>query len=266
MTSRSHPSQPGTTAPQFGQPSASARHVARIRSRLSRPVTPTGDADAEARLYASLDESTAFDRFIAARTEFFDAELLRALRMPACQVVILGAGYDGRALRFRTPGVTFYEADLPWTQADKRRRLAAVQAVATDVRFVEADFTEGWLPGLLQARGFDRGQRSVFLCEGVLLYLPRPAIVRLLEGVRAVAAAGSPLVTSFAMAGPRTSAADDKAPAADPPREHRQSFYTPDAALELLEACGWRVETSQNPTPRRTAAEDIALFVRSVPA
>jgi O-methyltransferase involved in polyketide biosynthesis len=54
------------------------------------------------------------------------------------QVVILGAGYDGRALRFRTPGVRFFEVDHPATQIDKLRRLAALGVSVAGISFVEA--------------------------------------------------------------------------------------------------------------------------------
>jgi methyltransferase (TIGR00027 family) len=66
---------------------------------------------------------------MAARTRFFDSGLLHACERGVGQVVIVGAGYDGRPLRFRRPGVTFYELDHPATQADKRARLAEVAAM-----------------------------------------------------------------------------------------------------------------------------------------
>ena len=62
---------------------------------------------------------------LAARTRFFDEQVLAALDRGIRQVVIAGAGYDDRALRFRSPGVRYFELDHPATQADKRRLLAA---------------------------------------------------------------------------------------------------------------------------------------------
>jgi methyltransferase (TIGR00027 family) len=59
---------------------------------------------------------------INARTKHMDTLLRKALEDGARQVVILGAGYDSRAYRFQdaSPGVTFFEVDLPITQAEKR--------------------------------------------------------------------------------------------------------------------------------------------------
>jgi hypothetical protein len=73
--------------------------------------------------------------------------VLGAIVRGVTQVVILGAGYDGRALRFPTPGVRFFEVDHPATQADKRDRLALLDVVTEGISFIAADFTE---PGLDQ--------------------------------------------------------------------------------------------------------------------
>ena len=80
---------------------------------------------------------------VNARTHWIDAALRRALADGAAQVVILGAGYDSRAYRFREayPQVNFFEVDLPATSARKRERLAEVfGAVPTYVRYAPIDF------------------------------------------------------------------------------------------------------------------------------
>jgi hypothetical protein len=67
---------------------------------------------------------------IAARTRFVDAEVTGAIEAGLRQVVTCGAGYDDRALRFRTSGVRFFELDHPATQADKARLLRALGEAA----------------------------------------------------------------------------------------------------------------------------------------
>ena len=62
---------------------------------------------------------------MAARTRFFDEQTQAAIHADVSQVVILGAGYDGRAMRFADPGTRFFEVDQTATQADKRRRLSS---------------------------------------------------------------------------------------------------------------------------------------------
>ena len=64
-----------------------------------------------------------------------------ALRRRTPQIVILGAGYDTRALRI--PGIEtalVYEVDHPDTQAFKRARLGAdMETIQKHVRFVDVD-------------------------------------------------------------------------------------------------------------------------------
>ena len=74
--------------------------------------------------------AAGFGPSLAARTRFFDERVLEAISDGIGQVVILGAGYDDRALRFRSPGVRFFELDHPATQADKARRLRVIKAGA----------------------------------------------------------------------------------------------------------------------------------------
>src|SRR4029077_10258151 len=139
------------------EPSLTARGVALARARLERSASPTGDPESDVALATSLAEGVErpvdlaererralrrFLSFMEARTLFFDDAVVGAIDRGVNQVVILGAGYDGRALRFRTPAVRFFEVDHPATQADKRRRLDALDIATTGITFVDGDFTE----------------------------------------------------------------------------------------------------------------------------
>jgi leucine carboxyl methyltransferase len=105
---------------------------------------------------------------LAARTRFFDQAVLTALAAGTGQVVICGAGYDDRALRFRTPGVRFFELDQGPTQADKARRLQALDTDLTGLTLITADFRHDDVAEVLAASGHDRDRATLFLCEGLL--------------------------------------------------------------------------------------------------
>ena len=107
----------------------------------------------------------------AARSSFFDAVLERALA-DISQLVIMGAGFDTRSYRLpKSAGVRCFELDGAATQAVKRRALADAHVDASHVRFVRADFDrEDWLDKLL-ASGFDPNHKSLFIWEGVTMYL-----------------------------------------------------------------------------------------------
>jgi methyltransferase (TIGR00027 family) len=182
-----------------GRPSLTARSVALARSQLPRPQTPEGDPEAERRLYVSLQmplirPRRLIHRWMAARTGFFDAETLQAVTSGITQVVIVGAGYDGRALRFRRPGVRFFEVDHPSTQVDKRQRVEALDVALDHLTFVPVDLMSERIEGALSSAGHRREQATLFLCEGLLLYLSKSIVESLLAGLRVLAAPGSRLV------------------------------------------------------------------------
>jgi methyltransferase (TIGR00027 family) len=136
---------------------------------------------------------------LAARTRFFDERVLDAIRAGVSQIVILGAGYDDRALRFPAPGVRFFEIDHPATQADKARRLRAMRVRTAGPTLAPADFRADDLARVLAACGHDAAAPTLFLCEGLLVYLDQPTQRGLLAALRARAAAGSTLAASLSV-------------------------------------------------------------------
>ncbi len=137
-------------------------------------------------------------RDLEARTRFFDDHVLDAVASGVRQVVILGAGYDDRALRFRAGGVRFFELDHPDTQSDKATRLQAIQHDDEQLVLVPLDFRHDDPAAALARSGHDARRSSLFICEGLLVYLDRQTIVGLLEALRSRAASGSVLAASLA--------------------------------------------------------------------
>ena len=181
-----------------GSPSRTSQAVALTRAGMSRPHTGQGDPGAQRRLCEGMTPIRRPRPGIWARTRSFDDQVLAAVRAGVPQVVICGAGYDDRALRFRSPGVRFFELDHPATQADKASRLAAIGARG-DVVLAAADFTRAAAAAVLAGCGHVAAQPSLFLCEGLLVYLDQPVITSLLTGLRTVAAPGSTLAASLAV-------------------------------------------------------------------
>ncbi len=132
----------------------------------------------------------------SARVTFMDAAVERHLAT-INQFVILGAGFDTRAFRLPRPGqIRCFEVDMPETQASKRQLLEKAGIDSTVVAFVAADFeTEDWLAQLVEA-GFDPDNPAVFLWEGVIMYLDRPAVESTLRKI-ASTANGSVLVFDY---------------------------------------------------------------------
>ncbi len=113
---------------------------------------------------------------VSARQTLYDAAVDRYLPNVA-QFVILGAGFDTRALRLpKHRPVRSFEVDTPKTLAVKQEVLKRAGVDPMGVTFVAADFEkEDWFYRLVEA-GFDPDQPTLFLWEGVTPYLDRAAV------------------------------------------------------------------------------------------
>ncbi len=100
--------------------------------------------------------------------------LQRAAADGIAQVLVMGAGFDSRAYRFarRFPALVFFEIDLPATIAAKRQAVQRLSDVPpARVRYVPLDFDRQSLDDALAGAGYDQAQRSLFILEGVTMYV-----------------------------------------------------------------------------------------------
>ncbi|MEU0588592.1 SAM-dependent methyltransferase [Streptomyces sp. NPDC006132] len=136
-----------------------------------------------------------FPAYFAVRTRFFDDEILAAVRGGIRQVVTLAAGVDGRTVRLDLPaGTRWFEVELPEMTEFKDALVAGSGLpVACERRAVAADLREDW-PSALRAAGFDPGQPTVWLVEGLLMYLADAVGEALLAGLTDLSAPGSRLM------------------------------------------------------------------------
>lgn len=226
--------------------SRTSQAVAITRAGMCRPHSPEGDPNAQRRLCRGVRARAAdsMTASLTARTRFFDDGVMSATAAGVGQVVILGAGYDDRALRFRAAGVRFFEVDHPATQADKRRRL---EEITGDVgpTLATADFRRDGVGAVLARCGHDADRPSLFLCEGLLVYLDRRTIVRLLADLRSRAAVGSRLLASLAVHRPgletRAVLAAANARRRNGGSEPWLTIMPADDQVRLLTEAGWSV-------------------------
>ncbi len=135
----------------------------------------------------------------AARARFYDEYFAQVTGAGVRQVVIVAAGLDSRAYRLSWPaGTTVYEIDQPEVIAFKTSTLSKLGATpTTDYRTVGIDLREDW-PAALRAAGFDAGQPTAWLAEGVLIgWLPPQAEVALMDDVIALSAEGSRFAADY---------------------------------------------------------------------
>ena len=192
---------------------------------------------------------------LRARTAFFDRAVVNALGRGVRQVVIGGAGYDGRALRYAKPGVTWFELDHPATQADKVARVARLDLERGHIRFIAADFTADPIAEPLLAAGLDPARPTLFLLEGVAVYLERPVLERVLAAFRQVAADGSELAmsgstgTATPQAARPLPAAGGRARRAHPVAVHPRPGPRPPRGGRLAAVSSARAPAGRGPAP-----------------
>ena len=128
-----------------------------------------------------------------ARTRAIDDLLVEAVREGVRQVVLLGAGYDTRALRMpELAEVPVFELDRPALLVAKRERLPEQR---DGLQRVEIDFARDDPIEALAAAGFDRGAPAAFVWEGVTNYLTPEAAEATFRAVAGTAPAGRLIFT-----------------------------------------------------------------------
>ncbi|WP_413440196.1 class I SAM-dependent methyltransferase [Synechococcus sp. MIT S1220] len=115
----------------------------------------------------------------------------------AQQVIVLGAGFDTLAWRLSTEfgSIRFIEVDHPATSKDKNEALVEQIKLTKNYYFAAVDFArENLLDALSGCQFFDQSLKSVFVCEGVLMYLSLSDVELLLSSVSQLTSQRSQLI------------------------------------------------------------------------
>ena len=132
--------------------------------------------------------------YVLARTKVMDSAFIEALEARFVQIVLLGAGFDTRALRFagRNRGTKVFELDVATTQQPKvgilrRKKVRLPQELV----FAPIDFDKQDIFEVLSKAGYQLGQTTLFLWEGVTMYLSAQVVDGTLNFIRRHVAPGS---------------------------------------------------------------------------
>ncbi len=193
--------------------------IATIRARESdRPNEERLFDDRFAAIFAAAASAEAAEgtaRFLALpmfadgirlRTRFIDDFVRTGLADGLAQVVLLGAGFDARALRLpeiEAHGARVFEIDFA-SQLDRKRTLLADAGVKIPswVELVACDLSdpafEVSLLASLRERGFRSDTGTLFVWEGVIAYLSAEAVDRSLRFMASAGGPGSRVTFDFA--------------------------------------------------------------------
>lgn len=153
-----------------------ARDAARPGSRLHDPKA--------AELVAAIDfpfeqrfgrRATGLDGLIGARALAFDAQIRSVLATrPDALVAVLGEGLETQFWRVDNGQVRWFSVELPETAAVRRALLG--EDPPRRRLFAGSALEEGWFAALAA----DPADRVVVVAQGLLMYLPRAAVCRLI--------------------------------------------------------------------------------------
>ena len=142
--------------------------------------------------------------YVIARTKYFDAAFIEALECGFDQIVIFGAGFDSRALRFhKLNKVTrIFELDAPITQQEKLKAYTSKRLfIPENLVFVPIDFNKESLADKTNQAGLIPGKKCLFMLEGVTMYLSQDAIESTFLFIKDVTGVGSLIVFDYIYGG-----------------------------------------------------------------
>jgi methyltransferase (TIGR00027 family) len=134
--------------------------------------------------------------YFNARTQYFDDVLQHEIGAGIDQLVILGAGFDSRALRFAAGlrSTRVFVVDMPEVLSVRMNRLAGVDVSCVSIPI---DFEREQLAQALLTHGCLSDVRTVFLWEGVTYYLRLEQVRSVLSTAASFGAPGSSVLFDY---------------------------------------------------------------------
>jgi len=141
--------------------------------------------------------------WVIARTRYIDEALSIACREGFVQVLLFGAGFDSRGVRFSSElkDMRLFELDAPTTQVMKieqfrRRRVR----MPPNVILIGINFEKESVEKKLEQFGFKVGCKTFVILEGVLQYLNPQAVEATFTTIHNIVGSGSRVVFDHAYA------------------------------------------------------------------
>lgn len=146
---------------------------------------------------AAMDDSTSS---IVARVRYFDDFIKKSIKEGLEQLVIFGAGYDTRAYRIKElkGKVRVFEVDHPDTQSFKVEKIKEIFGfIPKHVVYVPVDFETQTLSESLFDKGYNRSLRTLFIMEGLLMYITHKSVAETLTFIVENSGKGSAVIFDY---------------------------------------------------------------------
>lgn len=138
--------------------------------------------------------------YVLARTKLIDRVFRDAVLEGFPQIVILGAGFDTRAVRFHddNKGTLIFELDAPITQEMKIKQFEKKGIeIPEEVTFIPIDFDVENMSEKLYGAGYRNDCRTLFVMEGVTMYLSEDGLTATLKSICDNSVTGSMIVFDY---------------------------------------------------------------------
>ena len=109
-------------------------------------------------------------------------------------MVIIGAGYDTRAYRFNglSEKVNVFELDHPATQKVKKEKFKEIfDSPPGHVTHIPIHLDKDKISEKLFEGGYDPSKKTLFIMEGLVMYLPPPFVDKILNFIKTTSGPGS---------------------------------------------------------------------------
>ncbi|MBN2534417.1 MAG: SAM-dependent methyltransferase [Spirochaetales bacterium] len=138
--------------------------------------------------------------YVIARTKYIDKIVKESMINDVDQILILGAGFDSRAVRFREINyrTKIYELDSPHTQTEKIMQFKKRNiSLPGNTVYIPMDFNVDSITEKLVSNGFKPGKITLFLMEGIIMYLSKEAVDTLFKTIYQLASSGSRMIFDY---------------------------------------------------------------------
>ncbi|MBD2773343.1 class I SAM-dependent methyltransferase [Iningainema tapete] len=131
------------------------------------------------------------------RKLWFEDKVRDALDSGCSQIVVIGPGFDTLAYRLHQefPAVRWWEIDHPATQQIKRIVLERHGGIKANLKLLPVDFTQQTLADVLTSTAhYNRHAVSLFVVEGLFMYLTEAKVREFLQTIHKYSGSGSGLI------------------------------------------------------------------------
>ena len=137
---------------------------------------------------------------ILARVRYFDDFVGAQIGKGLEQLVILGAGYDTRAYRIEKlkKNIKVFEVDHPNTQSFKIQKINEIFGTIPDyVTYIPVDLETQELSKNLMINGYQPNKKTLFIMEGLIMYIPQKSIEKIFSFISKNSGTGSSIIFDY---------------------------------------------------------------------